>query len=284
MTATEPQSPTRPILRYHGGKWLLAPWIISHFPEHKIYVEPYGGAGSVLVRKPRSFCEVYNDLDEEVVNLFRIVRDSDQCLKLCTLLELTPFGRLDFAEARLDHNDPLERARRIVVRSFLGFGSASFNKDYSTGFRAASKETGRPHANDWANVPECLWLVTERFRAVTIECRDALEVIAQQDHPEALFYLDPTYLDSTRPNSNKKQYRFNLSLTDHRALAEMLRTIKGKAIVSGYPSELYEQLYAGWHRVEKIAQASGQHGRIQRTEVLWLNFVPAPQSINPVNQ
>jgi len=262
----------RPVLRYHGGKWLLAPWIISHFPPHKIYVEPFGGAGSVLLRKPRTFCEVYNDLDEEVVNLFRVLRCREEALKLCDLLSLTPFGRVDFKEAYQISDEPLERARRLVVRSFLGFGSAAHNIRYSTGFRAASKETGRPHSMDWVNLPECLWIVTERLKGVTIENRAALEVIQQQDHPQALFYLDPEYLPSTRPNSNCKQYQHRMSIRDHEELGELLGAIKGRAIISGYWSKLYERIYRDWNVVQRVAQASGQKGRIQRMEILWKNF------------
>lgn len=263
----------RPVLRYHGGKWILAPWIISHFPPHKIYVEPFGGGGSVLLRKDRGLCEVYNDLDGEVLNLFRVLRDPKSSLILCDLLEMTPFGRMDFNAAYEPADCPIERARRLVVRSFQGFGSGSYNRDYSTGFRAASKQTGRPHAADWVNIPECLWLVTERLRAVVIENRDAFQVIKQQDHSEALFYLDPPYLETTRSNSNHKQYRFELGISEHVALAKLLRSVKGKIILSGYPSDLYDrELYVDWRRVERTAQASGQFGRIQRTEVLWLNF------------
>lgn len=265
--------PARPVLRYHGGKWLLAPWIISFFPPHKIYVEPFGGAGSVLLRNSRAFCEVYNDLDEEVVNLFRVLRDRDSALRLCDLLERTPFSRIEFNAAYEMSDDSIERARRLITRSFQGFGSGSFNRAYCTGFRAASKQTGRPHAMDWINIPECLWLVTERLKGVVIECRDALEGIRQQDHEEALFYVDPPYVASTRPNSNRKQYRFELGITDHISLARLLHHVRGKVVVSGYASPLYDrELYRGWRRVERIAQASGQHGRIQRTEVLWMNF------------
>jgi DNA adenine methylase len=122
-------------------------------------------------------------------------------------------------------------------------------------------------------VPDCLWAVGERLKGVTIECRDALHVIRQQDHAEALFYVDPPYLESTRPTSNRKQYQFEMSVLDHAALAELLKSIKGKVILSGYPSPLYDQqFFADWNRADCTAQASGQHGRIQRTEVLWMNF------------
>lgn len=254
---------------------MLAPWIISHFPAHITYVEPFGGGGSVLLRKTRSKCEVYNDLDEDVVNLFRVLRDAAATLKLCDLLEMTPFGRMDFRAAYELTDDPIERARRIVVRAFQGFGSASANRDYSSGFRASSKQSGRPHAKDWCNIPECLWLVTERLKGVVIECRDALEVIGNQDTTDTLFYIDPPYLQTTRPNSNTKQYRFEMGVMEHVALGKLLRRIKGKCIVSGYASALYDgELCAGWHRVEKKTSASGQSGCVERTEILWMNFTP----------
>jgi DNA adenine methylase len=194
-------------------------------------------------------------------------------------LELPPFGRIEFQDSYLPTDHPVERARRLVVRSFQGFGSGSFNRNYCTGFRAASKQTGRPHALDWANIPECLWLVTERLKGVVIECRDALEVIRQQDHTDTLFYLDPPYLQSTRPTSNRKQYVFELSVSDHESLARLLKGIKGKAIISGYPSDTYQHLYADWSRTEKTVQVSGQSGSVKRTEVLWANFPLAEISV-----
>jgi len=112
--------PRRPILRYHGGKWRLAPWIISHFPRHRFYVEPFGGVASVLLRKPRSFHEVYNDLDGNLVNLLSVLRDETTRNKLIEDLRLTPFAREEFVLARRDADDPIERARRTIVRSFMG--------------------------------------------------------------------------------------------------------------------------------------------------------------------
>lgn len=130
--------PTRPIMRYHGGKWRLAPWIIQHMPPHRVYVEPFGGAASVLLRKPRTYAEVYNDMDGEIVNLFKVARDDSERLK--HLLELTPFSRDEFAASYEPTSNPIEQARRTVVRSFLGFGSNAHAK--ATGFRANSNRSG----------------------------------------------------------------------------------------------------------------------------------------------
>lgn len=103
---------TRPVLRYHGGKWRLAPWIIQHFPPHRTYVEPYGGAASVLMRKPRSYAEVYNDLDGEVCSLFRVLREPASAVELRRLVALTPFARDEFALSYVPSPDPIEYGAR----------------------------------------------------------------------------------------------------------------------------------------------------------------------------
>lgn len=262
---------SRPVLRYHGGKWLLAPWIVGHFPAHDIYVELFGGAASVLLRKPRVHYEVYNEVDPDVVNLFRVLRDRDQNAALCRALELTPFSRDEFIAAYVrEEVAPVESARRLIVRSFMGFGSSG-NRSYITGFRAASKQSGRPHSMDWANVPESLHAVATRLQGVVIENREAMEVIKQQDTPGTLFYADPPYLLPTR-NTHCDTYRFNLTDFEHTCLAKALRGIKGMAIISGYPSPLYDDLFAGWKRVERRHKKSTQVGSKESTEVLWMNF------------
>src|SRR5262245_58814798 len=111
-------APRRPVLRYHGGKWRLAPWIIEHFPEHRIYVEPYGGGASVLLRKSRAFAEVYNDLDGDVVNVFRVLRDRASAAALIRAIELTPWARDEFRLSYRPASDPVERARRTIARAF----------------------------------------------------------------------------------------------------------------------------------------------------------------------
>jgi DNA adenine methylase len=117
--------PARPILRYHGGKWKIADWIIEHLPRHRTYVEPFGGAASVLIKKPRAYAEVYNDLDGEIVNLFCVARDRGE--ELARAVELTPYARDEFYQSFLPSDDPLEQARRTVLRSFAGFGGKTAN-------------------------------------------------------------------------------------------------------------------------------------------------------------
>ena len=270
----------RPIVRYHGGKWKLAPWILAHLPPHHTYVEPFGGGGSILLRKARAYAEVYNDLDGEIVNVFRMARDRGADLRCA--LELTPFAREEFAASYEPADEPLERARRMIVRSFQGFGSAAACGEVS-GFRASSSRSGTTPALDWRNYPEALDGITERLQGVVIENRDAKVVMAHHDRADTLHYVDPPYLHSTRTdtvqhNNPRKSYKFELSDDQHRELATFLRGLRGMVVLSGYPSRLYDELYDDWQRIDRQAHADGARPRI---ESLWLNAAAASRISQP---
>lgn len=270
------KAPSRPALRYLGGKWKLAPWIIGHFPPHRVYVEPFGGAASVLVRKQRSPAECYNDLSGDVVNLIRVLRDPAQARELIRLLELTPFARAEYDAAFEVSDDPVERARRLTVRSYMGHGSSAATSDRSTGFRASLvNRSGALPAGDWLTLPTALEAVSRRFRGVLIEQRPALQVIDRYDADDTLIYLDPPYLPDTRSAKRKGErafhaYEHEMSEADHLALLERARSCKAAVVLSGYPSELYNDLLRGWTRREIGTHADGA---LDRTEALWINPV-----------
>lgn len=277
---------TRPVLRWHGGKWKLAPWILAHFPPHRVYVEPFGGAASVLMRKERSYAEVYNDLDCEVVNLFRLLRDERAAAQLTELLRLTPFSRDEFEESYADTDDQVERARRMVVRSFMGFGSDGVNSEWRTGFRANSNRSGTTPAHDWKNYAEVLTFAVERLRGVIVENRDAREVMSAHDGPNTLHYVDPPYVHSTRSQKSRRKgnggvaaYRHEMTDANHAELLDYLKTLAGAVVVSGYPHPLYDQVLAGWHRTEAHALADGARAR---TEVLWINAAAEAAMCGPL--
>jgi DNA adenine methylase len=274
-------APSRPLLRWHGGKWLLAPWIIGHFPKHRVYVEPFGGAASVLIRKPRSYAEVYNDLDDDVVNLFRVLRDSSQAPRLTHQLYYTPFARAEFDEAYGPTEDPVERARRLIIRSFMGFGSDGHNGARPTGFRANSNRSGTTPAHDWANYGDALCEIILRLQGVVVEHRPACEVMERHDSEETLHFLDPPYIWETRStakNSSRKNYRHEMSNVEHEKLLTYCRRLRGMVVISGYPHPLYDQALSDWHRVERAALADGAR---PRTEVIWLNPAAAAQCPAP---
>jgi DNA adenine methylase len=266
-------APTRPALRYLGGKWRLAPRVIAHFPPHRVYVEPFGGAASVLLRKPRAYAEIYNDLDGDVAGFFQVLRDPVLAARLAELVALTPFARAEFEAAYLPADDALEAARQMVVRSFMGHGSTATGKRTRTGFRADSNRSHTTPAHDWCSVPPNLVRVSARLQGVVIERRPAAEIIARFDGPDTLHYVDPPYVPSTRSQrKNRGQlecgYAHELSLDDHSALLEQLDAVQGMVVLSGYPSDLYDAKLKGWRRIEMDAMADGARPRV---EVLWLN-------------
>jgi DNA adenine methylase len=267
----------RPVLRYHGGKFgnkgRVAEKIIASFPPHRVYVEPFGGGGSVLLRKPRSYAEVYNDKWDIVVNVFSVLRDRELSEQLESALRLTPFSRSEFQRCGHDEmsavTDPVEKARRTIFRSFAGFGSASTNGAHSTGFRSNSNRSGTTPAHDWANYPDYIKHFTARLRGVVIENRNAVDVIAHHDSAETLFYVDPPYVHSTRNmQRGNAAYACEMTDDDHRKLAATLNAAVGMAVLSGYESALYDELYGSWEKTKFAALADGAR---KRTECLWFN-------------
>lgn len=268
---------TRPLVRWHGGKFRMADKILPVFPQHRIYVEPFGGGASMLLRKPRSHGEVYNDLDGHIVNLFRVARDHGE--ELCRRIELTPFAREEFISSKSFPEDPIEWARLLLVRSHMGHGSnaatmaTSRAGNINTGFRSNARRRGSIPAVDWSRFPDALRAIINRLRGVVIENMDAFALIPKFDTPDSLFYVDPPYLPETRVD-RRPDYRFELTEEQHHELAAALMVVKGKVVLSGYASPIYENLYRGWHRREFTALADGG---IARTEVLWMNFRPAQE-------
>lgn len=264
-----------PAIRYHGGKFRLAPWIISHFTDHRCFVEPYGGAASVLLRKDPSEAEVYNDLDGDVVNLFRVLRDPVASQSLIDACALTPYSRAEFLCAYEPTSDPVEQARRLIVRATMGFGSAGATKG-STGFRLDTKRNSSTAQRVWARQPDNLAAVASRFAGVLVENRPAIQCMQDHDTPTTLHFVDPPYVHDTRTGSTKTSaYRFEMTNAEHLELLDALKDLQGMVVVCGYDSELYNDALAGWQRVTRTTAANGHSGSVQRTECLWIN--PAAQ-------
>lgn len=250
---------TRPVLNYFGGKFRLAPWIVDHFPPHATYVEPFCGAASVLLCKPPAGREIINDLDHDIVNLFRVLRDPRRAAALKRRLELTAYAREEFNLAYEGTADPVEKARRTVVRSYLGFSNVGVMR--RTGF----KTRGRP-ATTFASWPAVVGALTKRLRGVIIENRPAIDVMRSADGPTSLHYVDPPYVLGAR-SCHARTYRHELSDRDHEELLDVLSSLSGTVVLSGYPSEIYEARLARWRRIERPAR-NGAAG--QACECLWI--------------
>lgn len=257
-------STARSILKYPGSKWRIADWIVENMPKHKTYLEPFFGSGAVLFSKTPSPIETVNDLDENVTNLFRLVRDYPE--ELSRRISTTPYSRHEYDTAfnGLVPTDEFEKARRFLVQCWQGHGFRT--NGYKVGWKNDVQGREKAYAlSNWYRLPDWILQTTERLRQVQIECRPALEVIRRHRYDNVLIYVDPPYVLSTR---TAKQYRHEMTDTDHIELLEVLEDHPGPVLLSGYSCELYDSRLTHWTRktVKSFAE-----GGLAREEVLWIN-------------
>ncbi|MFM9881208.1 MAG: DNA adenine methylase [Burkholderiaceae bacterium] len=258
------------VLKYPGSKGSMRDKIISLMPEHKRYCEPFGGSAAVLLAKPVATVEYYNDLNEDVVNLFRIIRAGGKSLRrLCRLVEATPFARAELSDARdeqqVDRSD-CALAYRFLVRSWFSINGSISNE--KTGWRISTKDSKR--LGTWNRLPERLLQAAIRLKSVHIEQVDAVKLMLMFDGVDALFYVDPPYIESTINFREKQVYSTSFSLNAHEDLLCCLDNLKGRVILSGYEHDLYTKRLSGrWHRID-VAHWTQRH--TVKTECLWLNY------------
>ena len=261
----------RPPVKWYGGKRYLASRIIQNFPSHRIYLEPFGGGASVLLNKPPVDVETYNDLDNRITRLFRVLRDQGE--DFVNRLRLIPYSQVEFKEAAsypADASDS-EMAACDFIRWRQSFGGKGQSWSYTTG-RARGGMAG--DVNAWWSAIEMLPQIIDRLRRVQIICQPAVEAIRRFDHEDGLIYCDPPYLHATRSKGSTNVYGVEMSDDGHRALAALLKACKSKVVLSGYPSALYDRLYTGWRSVDfNIANhAAGGKAKGREIECLWMNF------------
>lgn len=249
------------VLRYPGAKNRLAPWMCEYIPKHDVYLEPFAGSLAVLFNKPKSHIETVNDLDGEITNFFRVLRDRGSELE--QLILLTPFSRREYENAYEPCEEEIERARRFAVKCWMGFGCGNL---YRNGFKSGQQKNSPNPAKAWAELPETMKLATERLRGVQIENLPAVNLIKRYDTPDVFIYADPPYLHGTRKNY---LYAHEMSDEEHEELLETLLNHPGKVLLYGYDSDLYNNMLCGWNKVQKNTRAEG--GR-KRTEILWMNY------------
>jgi DNA adenine methylase len=260
----------RPPVKWHGGKHYLSQRIISLFSPHHTYLEPFAGAASVLLNKPRSMIEVYNDADERITRLFRVIRDHGDELR--RRLQLTPYSEIEFRDSGEVASDEIEQARRDFVMWRMSFGGKGDSFSF-TKFRVR-REMADVVSGYLSAIDDQLPQIFERMRSVQIVCRPAVEVIRTWDSAETLIYCDPPYVHSTRAKGSRSIYGCEMTDDDHRELADVLLGCQGRVVLSGYPSPLYDELYGDWRRVEfDIANhAAGGETKARKCETLWLNW------------
>lgn len=248
----------------------MAEWIIEHMPTHETYLEPFFGSGAVLFNKPVSPVETINDIDGRIVSMFRVMRDHPN--ELAIKIELTPYSREEYDLSFEVAKDPIEDARRMLVRCWFAIGGKTISK---SGWRCLISSNGPRVVADWNRIPERIKLVSNRLKNTQIESFNAIDLIQRYNRPEVLIYADPPYLDETRTS---KHYKYEMNTEDHISLLEVLNDHQGPVLLSGYTHELYLSHLEKWTHIKKDSTALGGAKRI---ESLWINPIAAEQMMQP---
>lgn len=257
------------IMKYPGSKWSIANWVISFFPSHHSYLEPFLGSGAVLFNKPRSNIETVNDLDGNVINLFEWIRRDPE--KLAREIYLTPYARQIYNTAfETEPKDSFEKAVNFYIRLNMGHGFRTNGE--KVGWKDDVQGRERAYSSqDWCNLPGKIMQAAERLRGVQIENMPAVELMQRFNYSNVLIYADPPYVLSTR---HGKQYRCEMDNKAQSELLDVLMAHKGPVLISGYDNELYNNRLQGWNREETTCYSQVSS---KKREILWMNFEPVKQ-------
>ena len=257
---------------WYGGKFSHLDWLLPLLPEAHHYCEPFAGSGAVLLNRSPSPVETYNDIDGELVNFFRVLRDHPD--EVTRAIALTPFSREEFHQAIYDKSgevSDVERARRFYVRARQA--RTGLAQTATLGRWANCKNTSRSGMagviSRWLGGVEGLPEISLRLLRVQIENRPALDVIRLYDGPKTLFYCDAPYVHESR--GDRKAYGFEMDEREHRELAAALVTCRGMVAISGYRGALMDERYSAWRRVDAPEKQCHSIKKL-RQESVWLNY------------
>lgn len=257
---------------WYGGKYSHLDWLLPLLPRTKHYCEPFAGSAAVLLNREPSPIETYNDLDGEVVNFFRVLRDKQE--ELVRKISLTPFSFEEYLMAIRRNNTDLsdvERARLFYIRarqSRTGLAQAATPGRWAH-CRLTSRAKMAGAVSRWLGAIEDLPLIAQRLLRVQIENRPAIEVIKRYDTPETLFYCDPPYPHECRGDSHA--YRYEMTDEMHEELAGILHSVEGKVAISSYRCNLMDKLYGDWKFSEAPEKKCHSVKKV-RKEALWVNY------------
>lgn len=265
------------IIRYPGSKWNLAEWIISHFPdcyEKMVYLEPFVGSGAVFFNKIPGAVETINDLNGDIVNLFRVLRENPE--ELVRVLSLTPYSREEYNKSFEPCEDPIEKARRYMIKTNQAFGAKT---NYKSGWRNHKQMKIGGTACRWNGITQSVFVAAERLKGdtthlVQIENMNAFQLIERYNNPDVLMYLDPPYVRTSRKSG--RLYVHEMTDDEQIRLLNLITQSRAKIVISGYDSKLYNERLNGWKKFHSMSRTTST---AMADEYIWLNYDPPNEQI-----
>jgi len=250
------------VLCYPGSKQLVKEWILKFVPQHSVYLEPFFGSGSIFFEKEKVKIEIINDIDNDIYNYFKVLRDYPN--EIIEKIIFTPFSSLEYKKARdlNDNDDFIEKARKFAILCYFGIGNSAV---YRSGFRRSKSATSSNKAKTWSELPTQLQEATVRLKNAIIENDDAQKLVERYNNSDVFIYCDPPYVLSTR---KEHLYKYDMSDDQHVKLLSALKKHKGKVMISGYDNDLYNSLLSGWHK--ECIETAAERGK--RIECIWMNY------------
>ena len=261
------------ILKYPGSKWRIAADLVELIPEHHSYLEPFFGSGAVLFKKEPSRIETINDLDNDVVDLFKCIKEDPD--RLAALVYSTPYSRTVYDEAFAirEYDNKYDKSLAFLIRCWQGHGFRT--NGYKVGWKNDVQGREKAYALwNWTRLPGWIVEIAARLKMVQIENRPAIELICRYDYENVFMYLDPPYLLETRAG---KQYKHEMTDSEHRMMLDLLKRTKAKVMISGYESDLYNEYLESWNK--KVFSSNAEYGG-KRTEVVWMNYKQEPKQMS----
>lgn len=257
----------KPIFNYFGSKWHISRKLIGIIPPHHTYCEPFCGTAAMLLAKNPSYVEIINDLNSNITNLFRVIRDPKKLEKIIELVEFTPYSREEYKLALKNIkniSDPVEKAYLYLIISNMGYAG---KQKYSTGFKTGYSEFRS--INVWNKIPERIQELSLRFKNVQIENKPAIELIKRTDTKNTFFFIDPPY-PKIILNNSKNMYEYTLTDKEHEVLIDILANLEGKVIVTIYENDIYDKLLENGYHKKYIKNIDLNHKL--KIETIYMNY------------
>lgn len=266
----------RSIIPWYGGKYYQFKELVKYFPQHWTFIDGFGGGGQVIMNKFPSKVEIYNDINSSLYNFYSVLKDESNIDRLKYILTLSPYSNKEFENSNdyKDEPDPVLSAAKFYIRLKQSF-NYSF-KTWSMNKKPSRRGMAKVVSSYLHDIDEHLPKVIERLRQIQLMNEDFIEMMPKFSNDSYFIYLDPTYIPDAR--TAKNVYEYEMTIQQHEDLLKAMLNNNSKIMISGYDSELYNDMLSNWRKIEignyvkRAALVKQTENKSIGTEYIWINY------------